>query len=142
MSAEVDAYHELCCYTLAHRDAAFIHQHVVDAFAAQQATATTKRIQLTFALVGLYLHLARQFTGRQVQRAHMALAHEKHEWPTFALPADRGAYTAVHVLEAPPGPERDAAIDRWCASVWDAYRDTEPMVEALLHRHGILSRER
>ncbi len=33
--SEPDAYHELCCYTLAHRDPGFIHQHVVDAFAAQ-----------------------------------------------------------------------------------------------------------
>jgi hypothetical protein len=34
---EEDAYHELCAYTLQRGDAAFIHQHVVDAFAAQRA---------------------------------------------------------------------------------------------------------
>jgi hypothetical protein len=37
MGSEQDAYNELSAYTLAHRDPAFIHQHVVDAFAAQRA---------------------------------------------------------------------------------------------------------
>ena len=50
-----DAYHELCYYTLAHRDPSFIHQHVVDAFAAQHADEKTKPIKLTFALVGALL---------------------------------------------------------------------------------------
>ena len=49
------AYHELCYYTLTLGDPAFIHQHVVDAFAAQQADEQTKPIKVTFALVGLYL---------------------------------------------------------------------------------------
>jgi len=42
MSADVDAYHELCAYTLSLGDAEFIHQHVVDAFAAQDATPSTR----------------------------------------------------------------------------------------------------
>ncbi len=46
---------ELCCYTLSLRDAAFIHQHAVDAIAAQNADAQTKPIAIAFALVGLYL---------------------------------------------------------------------------------------
>jgi len=65
-----EAYDALCAYTLTRGDAAFIHQHVVDAFAAQSADEATKPITLTFALVGLYLHVERQFTGREVQRAH------------------------------------------------------------------------
>jgi hypothetical protein len=34
-----DAYAELCAYPLSSGDPAFIHQHVVDAFAAQRASA-------------------------------------------------------------------------------------------------------
>jgi len=34
---EENAYHRLCAYTLQRGDATFIHQHVVDAFAAQRA---------------------------------------------------------------------------------------------------------
>jgi hypothetical protein len=38
-----DAYNELCCYTLAHGDASFIHQHVVDAFAARRHMQLTRQ---------------------------------------------------------------------------------------------------
>src|SRR5262249_34900967 len=71
MTVEERDYHELCYYTLAHGDPSFIHQHVVDAFAAQNSGEHDKPIRLTFALVGLYLHVERGLSGRQVQRAHM-----------------------------------------------------------------------
>jgi hypothetical protein len=47
-----DAYDELQCYTLAHADPSFIHQHLVDAFTVQHADERTKPIALTFAPVG------------------------------------------------------------------------------------------
>lgn len=135
---EQDAYHELCAYTLAHGDPAFIHQHVVDALAAQQAGAATKPIAITFALVGLYLRVECGWSGRQVQRAHMRLARHKQAWPAFALPDERGSITAVDVLAAPAGPARDRAIDTWCASVWSAYVAARPIVEALLRREEVV----
>ncbi len=137
-SAERDAYDELCGYTLTHPGLTFVHQHVVDAFAAQHATAQSKPIQLTFALVGLYLHCDRQFTGHQVQRAHMTLARRKRVWPAFVLPAERGRITAVEVLAAPAGDERDRAIDAWCASVWEAYESAAPAVRSLLLEYDIV----
>lgn len=76
---ELDAYHELCGYTLTHGDPAFIHQHVVDAYAAQSATAETKPITLMFALIGLCLHVERQLNGRQVQRALTSISRAKRE---------------------------------------------------------------
>ena len=45
------AYDELQCYTLAHGDPAFIHQHVVDAWIVQSADDRTKPIGLAFALI-------------------------------------------------------------------------------------------
>ncbi len=137
-----EGYHALCAYTLAHGGPEFVHQHVVDAHAAQRAGAGTKPITLAFALVGLHLHLERGFTGRQVQRAHMALAREHarrggRAWPAFALPRDRGAVTAADVLAAAPGPERDRAIDAWCTAVWAVYADQRPAVAALLGRYGL-----
>jgi uncharacterized protein DUF5946 len=137
-TAEQDAYHELCAYTLAHGDLSFIHQHVVDAYAVQRADESTKPIALTFGLVGLYLKIERQFTGRQVQRAHMALARRKQVWPAFALPRDRGAATPRTVMAAPAGPERDEAIDAWCRSVWDAFQANRATVVALLEQHGLI----
>jgi hypothetical protein len=138
MSTELDAYHELCGYTLTHGDATFIHQHVVDAYAAQHADAHSKPIGVTFALVGLYLHLEKGFTGRQVQRAHMQMARHKRQWPAFDLPAARGSITAIEVMAAAAGTARDRAIDDWCRSVSDAFAANRPVVEALLREYQIV----
>ena len=135
---EWNAYNELQAYTLGHGDPRFIHQHVVDAWAAQHANQHTKPIALTFALVGLYLHLERGFTGRQVQLAHMALGVQRRPWPSFPLPHDRGSVTARDVLGAPPGPERDQAIDAWCASVWDTFRENREAIADLVKQRGIV----
>ena len=137
MSAEEDAFHALSAYTATRRDAAFLHQHVVDAFAAQQAGPTTKPIKITFALVGLYLLMERGLSGRQVQQVHVRLARRKHHWPSFVLPEDRGSVTATEVMKTNEGPERDAAIHAWCASVWAAYAGSHAAVADLLRRHAI-----
>jgi hypothetical protein len=125
------AYDELCCYTLAHGDPSFIHQHVVDAFIAQNANESTKPIGLAFALIGLYLHVEKHYSGKEVQQAHMFLARQKREWPTFPLPDDRGSITEVEVLASTPGIERDNAIDDWCKSVWTAYHDSHRLIQQL-----------
>ena len=121
MPGEREAYDELCAYTLTHGDPRFIHQHVVDAYAAQHASPDSKPIGLTFALAGLYLHVEKNLTGRDVQRAHMTMAQQKREWPRWTLPSNRGDITATQVLAEPEGPDRDRAIDAWCESVWSAF---------------------
>ena len=136
MTSEQELYDELRCYTLTLRDPAFIHQHVVDAFTAQHADAQTRPIALTFALVGLYLLIERQFTGRQVQRVHTELARRKESWPVLVLPAARGAITVADVMVAPEGTRRDEAIHAWCACVWEAFRGNRPAVVALLRQRG------
>jgi hypothetical protein len=133
-----DAYNELCYYTLAHRDPTFIHQCVVDAFAAQHADEQTKPIKLTFALIGLYLHVEKEFSGKRVQRVHMDLGAHKQLWPSFAVPENRGSLTVADVLAVPAGPERDEAIHAWCASVWEAFRDQRQTVAELLRERGIV----
>ena len=135
--AAQDAYDELASYTFTLGDADFIHQHIVDAFAVQHATETTKPITVAFALIGLYLHVERGFTGRQVQRAHMILARRSRHWPTFKPPDLRGTMTAADVLAIPPGPARDRAITAWCTSVWTACTELAPDVAALAREHGL-----
>lgn len=98
----------------------FILQYVADAAVVQTATVDTKPIAIVFGLVGLYLHIEKQFSGRQVQQAHMNLARTKREWPNLHLPDNRGSMTAADVLAADAGPERDRAIADWCKSVWAA----------------------
>jgi Family of unknown function (DUF5946) len=65
-----ERYYELSYYTLGHKDPGFIHQHIVDAFAAQTANQNTKPIKVAFALIGLYLYLEKDYTGKEVQLAH------------------------------------------------------------------------
>lgn len=134
---EEEAYHQVCAYTLTRGDSEFLHQHVVDAWAAQHASAESKPIGVFFALAGLYLHVERQFTGRQVQRAHMALARRPEPWPVGVLPTDRGTVTALDVAAAPEGEARDRLIHAWCESVWAAHAGSRESVAALLRRRGI-----
>jgi hypothetical protein len=115
----------------------FILQHVVDAHAAQTATPGTKPMGLVFALVGLYLHVERGFSGDQVQRVHVRLAKTRRQYPQLPLPASRGAITPLDVLSAPAGTERDAAIDRWCGSVWEAFRESRALIVSFLRDCGI-----
>jgi hypothetical protein len=135
---EQEAYDQLCAYTLSRRDAEFIHQHVVDAYAVQSADERTRPIGLTFALVGLYLHVEKGWTGRQVQRAHMTLARRRRPWPKLPLPRDRGTVTAAQVVRAPEGPERDEAIHGWCRSVWESFAESRGAVVEALRQGGIL----
>jgi hypothetical protein len=132
-----DGRAELFAYTLGRGDAAFIHQHVVDALCAQDADLTTPPIRLAFALVGLHLHVERGYTGRQVQRVHAMLAGRPITWPVFKLPSSRGELTTQNVLAAPEGPERDAAIDAWCTSVWAAYKGSSEDVVKLLRQYDL-----
>jgi hypothetical protein len=130
--AEIQAHEELQCYTLAHGSRDFIHQHVVDAWAAQHADAQTKPMALAFALVGLYLHVERGASGRRVQQVHMALSRQKRDWPVMVLPEERGELTVGDVMAAPTGPERDRAIDAWCESVWNAFSENRQPVRHLV----------
>lgn len=124
-----EPYHELSFYTLAHPDNLyFIHQHIVDAQTAQSADVNTKPIGIVFALVGLYLTIEKDYTGRQVQQAHLELAKNKRNLPHISLPENRGEMTVLEVLKAAPGPERDEAIRSWCVSVWRAYENVRDVI--------------
>src|ERR1700759_4910018 len=92
------AYDEVYTYTMGRPG--FILQHVVDAFAVQTARTDTKPIAVVFGLVGLYLHLEKDFSGRQVQKVHMELGRRKRQWPAIDLPKDRGSMTVSDVLAA------------------------------------------
>ena len=126
-----EAIGELYAYTLARSNSDFIHQHAVDAFTAQMATAEAKPIAVAFALIGLHLCLERGYTGREVQLAHMRLARLQKHSPTFALPEDLGEISVFDVLLARPGEERDARIKKWCASVWKAWQHAQTSVREL-----------
>jgi hypothetical protein len=126
-----EQFHELMFYSLSHPDPRFIHQNVVDAYAAQTAHDATKNITIVFALIGLYLSVEKDFSGRQVQKAHMKMAEHPRQWPRPPLPKERGSVAIADVLSAPPGHERDAMIHSWCASVWEAWRESRDLIREI-----------
>jgi Family of unknown function (DUF5946) len=130
------AYDEVYAYTMGRPG--FILQHVVDAFAVQTANKDSRPIGVVFGLVGLYLHVEKQFSGRQVQEVHRKLGGRKREWPSVYFPADRGRMSVVDVLAAPAGLERDRAIDDWCESVWTSFCDNRQTILALLREYQII----
>jgi hypothetical protein len=132
--ADREVFDELSFYTLARPDPAFIHQNAVDAYFAQTATQESKPITVVFALVGLYLHVERGFTGKQVQNAHVQLAKRRKQWPELEPPTSRGTITVNHVIRAAEGRPRDAMIRRWCECVWKAWESARPEITALLKR--------
>ncbi len=128
MNTDQDLYNQLSYYTLAHTDPDFIHQYVLDAYAAQHADRTTKPIVLAFALAGLYLHNEKGYSGKEVQNAHTQLAKKRKQFPTFTLPENRGDITIKQILQTPPGTERDQEIQKWSATVWKAYQNNHKIV--------------
>jgi hypothetical protein len=133
LQSDQEAYYELSYYTLSHGDPFFIHQYIVDAYAAQHADEKSKPIKVAFALVGLYLHIEKHYSGKEVQIAHMRLAKKKQQWPIFDLPAHRGNIGVSYVLRAKPGPERDRAINEWSVSVWEAWSESHTKVADLVN---------
>lgn len=131
MKTPQDLFNELSYYTLTQDRSYFIHQHAVDAFAAQTADEKTKPIKITFALIGLYLFLERGFTGKQVQQVHVKMSQNKKLWPLLALPIQRGEITVEDVLNASPGEPRDRLTREWCESVWKEYRQWHKVVSEL-----------
>jgi Family of unknown function (DUF5946) len=125
-------FDELCFWTLSQADERFMHQHAVDAYAAQHVSPNSPAIFAAFALVGLCLCVERGFNGRQVQRAHVLLARTGRRWPAFAPPGFVGAVVVADVVATTAGAGREAALLRWCASVWDAWAAEHERVRALI----------
>jgi Family of unknown function (DUF5946) len=117
-----EQYHELAFYTLEHKGGNFIHQHVVDAFAAQTADEHTKPITLVYGLAGLYLLIEKKYNGKEVQQAHVQMSKGSKVFPVINLPVERGRITIATILDAAAGAERDALIYDWCKCVWEAYK--------------------
>jgi hypothetical protein len=134
MDAPRAAYDELYVYSMGRPG--FTLQHVVDAFGVQTATKDSKPIGVIFGLVGLYLYIEKQYSGRQVQDVHRKLGEKKRAWPTIVFPEDRGRITAADVMANPEGQARDQAIKDWCRSVWNAFGANRPMIIDLIQEHA------
>ena len=132
--AKAAAHEALSYYLIDSGNAGFRIQHMVDAYAAETADAETKPIRLVFALIGLFLYLERGYSGAMVQQAHTALAKGRKTWPSLPLPADRGVVGIQDVMAAPAGSQRDAMIERWCRSVWQAFEVHHDIIRSLANQ--------
>lgn len=128
-------FDELSFYTLAQPRPEFIHQLAIDTFTAQHATEATKPIAVVFAVLGLYLHAERGFSGLQIQQVHMRLAPLRLPWPVLSRPLRHADLTVADVLAAEPGPDRDAMIRRWCVSEWQVWTGSRDTIAQLLKTH-------
>jgi hypothetical protein len=128
-------YDELSAYTLSLLDPDFIHQYIVDAYAASHSGSLVKPIRTAFALVGLYLAVERGYTGRQVQKAHMVLANRQKNWPRFNPPLLKPRLTVLDVLGSPPGVARNEKIRDWMRSVWEIWEEDHQRVRQLLQNY-------
>jgi hypothetical protein len=127
----LNTYFELTCWTLVRQDPGFIHQHAVDAYAAQHSGERMRLITTVFALIGLYLAVEKGFTGRQVQLAHMKIAKRRRDWPRLEPPEYRGELTVMDVLRAEPDTEKEMMLMRWAASVWQSWEDRHERVREM-----------
>ena len=103
-------YSDLSCYMVAKQDAAFIHQHAVDAYAAQHSGGTTRNITVAFGLIGLYLALEKGYTGKQVQQAHMQIAQIRKDWLRLEPPFRPSGISVRDVLWDGCGEGRDDPV--------------------------------
>jgi len=128
MTKDSKLFEELSFFTLSHSDSDyFIHQLIVDAFTAQTADKNTKKISLVFSLVGLYLLIEKNYTGKQIQQAHTVLSNFKDYLPEIKLPENRGEITISDVLKSDLN--RDEMIKKWCSSVWEAYESSKEEIK-------------
>ena len=91
-------------------------------------------ITAVFALIGLYLAVERGHTGREVQLTHMKIARRRRDWPRLEPPEGRGDLTVADVLAAEMDAEKEEALMRWAASVWEAWEDRHRWVRETTER--------
>lgn len=125
-------YGELTIYTMTSGDLTFMHQLVVDAYGAQHSGGVTKPITTAFSLIGLQLAVERDYTGWQVQQAHMQLAQKQKEWPQLAPPNPAGKVTLLDVMLEDAGWERDRALRQWAESVWQSWKQQHEWVRKII----------
>lgn len=125
---------EASFYTLSLGDSYFIHQLLVDTYAAQHAGPIVKPISTAFALIGLYLIFEKNYTGREVQKAHMILAQKNKQWPHFILPSEKARLTVQDVVQAQDS-EKQEMIKKWGKAVWDIWKAEHEQVINLTARY-------
>jgi hypothetical protein len=129
-----ELYNEIAYYTLSLQDNYFIHQLLVDTFASQHSNIYTKPIKITFALIGLYLVNERNYTGKQVQQAHIDLANKNKSWPHFQTSSEQNWITIQDVIKVPDN-QKQEMIKKWCKSAWEVWKPEESRLAEIASKY-------
>lgn len=133
-SACRELYYQLSYYTLSLQDEDFIHQLIVDTYAAQHYGKNMKPMTITFALIGLYLVNEKDYSGKKVQLIHMKLANKAKNWPSFFLPKQKAHLTVKEVFEKKDDKKQEM-IRNWCKDVWKIWKPEENMIASILQKY-------
>jgi hypothetical protein len=115
-------YHELSAYFIMSPDVTFRTQHAVDAYGAQHSDSRVKNIRTAFSLIGLYLAVELEYTGKQVQQSHMELAKRNIKWSSFIQPNQPYALSVSDVLGVEEV-KRNEKLMEWSKDVWDTWEN-------------------
>jgi len=118
-------------YTLSNNNEQFIHQLIVDAYSAEHAGGCTKNITVMFALIGLYLVVERNYTGRQVQLLHMRIP--KQNWPYLEPPKHTASIKINDVVNAKTNSQKELLIYRWVSDVWDSWAEQHSYLHKIIN---------
>lgn len=110
-------------------DEEFIHQMAIDTYEAQHGGGDTKNIAVVFGLVGLYLSLEKNYSGRQVQKAHMILGEKNKEWPKLEPPTFNWEYTVKDVLDSSLEKGLKEEIRKWAEVTWRGWGEQQKTIE-------------
>lgn len=130
----LELYWKLSFYTLSLRDDFFIHQYIVDAYAAQHASIQTKPIKTAFALFGLYLAIEHGYTGKEVQNAHIFLASKNKNWPKFIPPKVKSTLNVLDVIKKSDD-KKEEMIKQWMSDVWNSWKENHTEISKLVKRY-------
>ena len=80
------------------------------------------------------MFVEKNYTGKQVQDAHIQMSKKPREYGKIILPANRDSITVRHVLDTSPGIGRDSMIRAWCISVWAAFSNQHDKIISLTEK--------
>jgi hypothetical protein len=108
------------------------HQLTVDAYAVQHPGVPERRAARSVAihLVGLCLTLERGRGVAELPLLRQRLAPSKRSFPWLEPPASVGELTVVDIHAAATSGAHRSLVDRWAASVWQAWSAYHPQVRA------------
>ncbi|HSW96377.1 MAG TPA: DUF5946 family protein [Candidatus Saccharimonadales bacterium] len=130
----VKLYEEISADTLSLHDKDFIHQLIVDTYTAQHVGAKMKPIMITFALIGLYLTFEHNYTGKQVQSAHILLANQSKEWPSFIPPKEKASITVLDIVQNSDSMKQEM-IKKWGKAVWGIWQPEHENITKLVKKY-------